>query len=387
MDLKTSERILMGPGPSNVSSRVLNAMSRPLVGHLDPEFLQIMNQIQDQLRQVFQTKNEMTIPISGTGSAGMEASVLNFVEPGDSALVGINGVFGRRLAEEMDRAGAECTIVEEPFGQPLQPEKLKEAAEKCRPKVIAVVHAETSTGVLQPIEPIRQICNKYDSLLLVDTVTSLGGHPVLVDKWGIDICYSGTQKCLSCPPGLSPLTVSPAAIEVLRSRKTKCRSWYLDLSLVQNYWGEERTYHHTAPISMNYALYEALAVILEEGLQKRWDRHKRNHLALVAGIEGMGLEMHVDERYRLWSLNTVSIPTEIDDLAVRKHLLSQFNLEIGGGLGDLQGKVWRVGLMGETSRGRNVLYFLYALGKSLEGQNFHADLSGGMSAAADVLEA
>ncbi len=380
-----TERLLMGPGPSNVSARVLEALSRPLVGHLDPEFLAIMNEIQDLLRQVFRTSNSLTIPISGTGSAGMEASVVNFVEPGDSVLVAQHGVFGQRLAEEMKRCGANCTIVSVPFGEPLDPEQIQVKAEKCRPRVIAVVHAETSTGVLQPIEPIREICDRFDSLLLVDAVTSLGGHPVLVDEWRIDICYSGTQKCLSCPPGLSPFTASPRAIEFLNSRQTTCQSWYLDLTLVQNYWGEDRTYHHTAPVSMNYALREALGIIVEEGLEKRWARHEKNHKALVAGVSAMGLEMKVSPDFRLWSLNTVMIPDGVDDLQIRQKLLSKYNLEIGGGLGDLAGKVWRVGLMGETSKAQNVLYFLYALEQCLTSQGFRCPPGSGVSAASEVL--
>jgi alanine-glyoxylate transaminase/serine-glyoxylate transaminase/serine-pyruvate transaminase len=316
----------------------------------------------------------------------MEASVVNFVEPGDSALVGIHGVFGQRLAEEMNRCGAQCTAVVEPFGTPLKPERLASAAEQCRPKVIAVVHAETSTGVLQPIEPIREVADKFDSLLLVDTVTSLGGHPVHVDEWGIDICYSGTQKCLSCPPGLSPFTASPRAIDAMSARTHKCQSWYLDLSLVQNYWGKNRAYHHTAPISMNYALNEALEIILEGGLESRWNRHLKNHKALVSGIEAMGLRMHVEEAYRLWSLNTVVIPDGIDDSSVRKELLSRYNLEIGGGLGELMGRVWRVGLMGESSRARNLLYFLNALGSILTDFGFSADRGAALAAASEVLD-
>ncbi len=375
----------MGPGPSNVSPRVLEAMSRPLVSHLDPEFVCIMNEIQDLLRQVFQTSHPLTIPISGTGSAGMEASVVNFVEEGDSVLVGVNGVFGQRLAENVRRCGGDCTLIFAKFGEPLNETDMAQAAEKCRPKIIALVHAETSTGVLQPVQPVREICNRFGSLLLVDTVTSLGGHPVAVDSWGIDICYSGTQKCLSCPPGLSPFTMSSRAAERLKRRTSKCRSWYLDLDLVQAYWGKERTYHHTAPISMNYALKESLLIVLEEGLESRWERHERNHRALVSGIEAMGLSMHVSPEYRLWSLNTLKVPNSIDDIKVRNQLLSEFNLEIGGGLGELKGRVWRVGLMGETSRSQNVLYFLDALEKCLHSQGFRAAEGAGVRAASEHL--
>jgi alanine-glyoxylate transaminase/serine-glyoxylate transaminase/serine-pyruvate transaminase len=275
-----------------------------------------------------------------------------------------------RLAEEMRRNGTNCTEVKSKWGNPVNLEELKKKAEEVHPRVIAVVHAETSTGVLQPIEPIRTICDNVEALLLVDTVTSLGGHPVEVDKRGIDICYSGTQKCLSCPPGLSPMTVSARAEGVLAKRKSKVRSWYLDLTLVQNYWGESRTYHHTAPISMNYALYEALQLILEEGLENRWLRHKNNHLGLVRGLKALGLEMLVRPENRLWSLNTVQVPDGIDEAKVRSQLLKEFNIEIGAGLGELQGKVWRVGLMGETSRKSNIYYFLASLAECLKSQGF-----------------
>ncbi len=375
----------MGPGPSNVPARVLEAMARPMIGHLDPDFLALMNRIQEQLRELFRTTNPLTIPISGTGSAGMEASVLNFVEEGDPVLVCINGVFGMRLAEVARRAGASCSTVSVPFGHPLDPDAVRDSARQNRPRLIAMVHAETSTGVLQPIEPIREICDEINALLLVDAVTSLGGHPVLVDEERIDICYSGTQKCLSCPPGLAPITVSPRAVERIRSRSQPCRSWYLDLNLVRSYWGEERSYHHTAPISMNYALFESLRIIQEEGLEARWRRHRRNHEALVAGLEAMGLSLHVDAAARLWSLNAVTIPDGVDDAGVRRQLLSRFNLEIGGGLGELKGKIWRVGLMGETSRAENVLYFLYALESCLQAQGFVAPPGAGLTAAAEKL--
>lgn len=376
------ERLLLGPGPSNVSKRVLEAMARPLVGHLDPAFIGLMNEIQNLLRTLFGTSNRLTIPVSGTGSAGMEATIVNFVAPGDPVLVGVHGVFGGRIADCAARCGGECTTVSADWGDPLDEKLLAKAADKCRPKMIAVVHAETSTGVLQPIEPIREIANRYDSLLLVDTVTSLGGHPVEVDKWGIDVCYSGTQKCLSCPPGLSPVTVSDRAMERLRERSP---SWYFDLRMVGSYWGESRTYHHTAPISMNYALREALQIIVEEGLTDRWNRHRLHHRALVAGVQALGLSMHVAPDFRLWSLNTIRIPDGIEDVMVRKQLLNEFNLEIGGGLGALQGKVWRVGLMGENSRPGPVLYFLHALEKSLRDQGFSCGKGAGVAAASEVL--
>lgn len=313
----------------------------------------------------------------------MEASIVNFVEDGDSVLVGVNGVFGQRILETVERSGGSGWSVNAPFGEPLDEKKMMEAAERCKPKIIAVVHAETSTGVLQPIEPIREICKRFDALLLVDTVTSLGGHPVNVDEWEIDICYSGTQKCLGCPPGLAPVTFSSKAIEKLKMRTSKCKSWYLDLNLIHSYWDSNRVYHHTAPISMNYALREALCIILEEGMEQRWDRHLRNHQALVAGVSAMGLNMHVAQEYRLWSLNTVSIPEGVNDIQVRQQLLEEFNLEIGGGIGELAGKVWRVGLMGDNSRLHNVLYFLSALEKCLKYQNFQCNPGEGVRCAVE----
>lgn len=381
-DGRYSERLLMGPGPSNVSARVREAIARPLLGHLDPDFLSLMSEIQELLRQVFLTSNRLTLPVSGTGSAGMEAALVNFLEPDDSVLVGVHGVFGQRMAEVARRCRARVEIVEAPFGQPLDLDQLRTAALKSNPKIIAVVHAETSTGVLTSLEAVRQICDETDSLLLADTVTSLGGLPLRIDDWEVDIAYSGTQKCLSCPPGLAPLTVSERAAERLAQRKSPVQSWYLDLSMVQNYWGSERTYHHTAPISMNYALLAALQETIEEGLQERWRRHERNHRALVAGIEAMGLRMYVQPEFRLWSLNTVTIPEGVDDARVRSRLLHDFNLEIGGGLGSLKGRVWRVGLMGDSSRIRNVLYFLHALERALAAEGFHCPPGSGVQAAA-----
>lgn len=381
-DGRYSERLLMGPGPSNVSARVREAIARPLLGHLDPDFLSLMSEIQELLRQVFLTSNRLTLPVSGTGSAGMEAALVNFLEPDDSVLVGVHGVFGQRMAEVARRCRARVEIVEAPFGQPLDLDQLRTAALKSNPKIIAVVHAETSTGVLTSLETVRQICDETDSLLLADTVTSLGGLPLRIDDWEVDIAYSGTQKCLSCPPGLAPLTVSERAAGRLAQRKSPVQSWYLDLSMVQNYWGSERTYHHTAPISMNYALLAALQETIEEGLQERWRRHERNHRALVAGIEAMGLRMYVQPEFRLWSLNTVTIPEGVDDARVRSRLLHDFNLEIGGGLGSLKGRVWRVGLMGDSSRIRNVLYFLHALERALAAEGFHCPPGSGVQAAA-----
>ena len=378
-------RILMGPGPSNVDPRVLLAMAKPMVGHLDPEFIKIMNSLQDLLRHIFGTKNAQTIPISGTGSAGMEAAFVNVVEPGDRVLVCVNGVFGERMTDVAGRCGGEVKTLSAPWGQTFDLPAVEKELRSFQPKVLAIVQAETSTGVLQPIEEYAKILKNYpDTLFLVDTVTSLGGHPVKVDEWGIDICYSGTQKCLSCPPGLAPITFSPRAMKKIQGRARKVQSWYLDMNMVGKYWGSERTYHHTAPISMNYALLEALRIINEEGLERRYERHHRNHRALVAGIEAMGLSMLVEKPYRLWSLNTVNIPSGIDDVKVRKKLLEEYNLEIGGGLGNLKGKIWRVGLMGHSSNESNVLYFLTALEQSIREQGFEVPGGAGASAAQEV---
>ncbi len=315
----------------------------------------------------------------------MEAAFVNAVEPGDKVLVCINGVFGERMADVADRCGANVKTLSVPWGQPFDPAAIEKEVRAFQPKILAIVHAETSTGVLQPIEDLRPVLKKFpELLLLVDTVTSLGGHPVKVDEWGIDICYSGTQKCLSCPPGLAPITFSAKAMEKVKGRAKKVQSWYLDMNMVGKYWGSERTYHHTAPISMNYALLEALRIIHEEGLEPRYERHRRNHLAQVRGIEATGLKKLVAEPYRLWSLNAVSIPPGIDDAKIRRKLLEEYNLEIGGGLGALKGKIWRVGLMGHSSSEANVLYFLTALEQTLKEQGFEVPRGAGASAAKEV---
>ncbi len=287
--LAPSPRILLGPGPSDVHPRVLAAMATPLLGHLDPQFLTIMNETQDMLRQVFQTRNPLTFPVSGTGSAGMETAIVNLIEPGDRMVVCVNGVFGQRMTDVAQRAGAAVTTIERPWGEVFDPDQIREVLKKVRPKVLGIVHAETSTGAWQPVEDLGALCQEAGTLLLLDTVTSLGGVPVEVDVWGVDAVYSGTQKCLSCPPGLAPVSFSPRAVEVINHRKTKVQSWYLDMAMVQRYWGEERFYHHTAPITMVYALREALRVVLEEGLPERWARHLRNHRALKAGLAALGM--------------------------------------------------------------------------------------------------
>ncbi|MGH9900924.1 MAG: pyridoxal-phosphate-dependent aminotransferase family protein [Pyrinomonadaceae bacterium] len=357
--------LLLGPGPSPVDERILRAMSEPLLGHLDPAFLRIMDEIQDSLRYVFETRNRLTIPVSGTGSAGMEAALVNLLEPGERAVVGVNGVFGERLLDIAGRTGAEPVAVRADWGSQIDFNRIEDALKESRAAVLAVVHAETSTGVLQNLDGLAELAHARGALLVVDAVTSLGGHPVGVDATGIDACYSGTQKCLGCPPGLAPITFSERAAEKIRSRRTKVQSWYLDMSMVEKYWGAERTYHHTAPISMNYALRAALEIVREEGLAARWRRHELNHRAFVAGVEGMGLEMSVEPHSRLWSLNAVHVPAGVDDQRVRSRLLERHAIEIGGGLGPLKGKIWRVGLMGAGSTRDNVLLVLEALRESM----------------------
>jgi alanine-glyoxylate transaminase / serine-glyoxylate transaminase / serine-pyruvate transaminase len=372
----------MGPGPSDIPPRVLQALAAPTVGHLDPYFLQIMNETQQMLREVFRTENPLTMSVSGTGSAGMEACVVNLIEPGDRMVVCVNGVFGTRMADVAARCGAEVTTIERPFGEVFTPEEVEEVVKRVQPRVLGIVHAETSTGALQPLEEISNIVHENYGLLLVDCVTSLGGLPVEIDGWNVDAAYSGTQKCLSCPPGLAPVTFSPRAVEVMDARTTKVASWYLDMSMVRNYWSDKsRAYHHTAPINMNYGLHEALRIVLEEGLDARFDRHRRNHLALRAGLEALGVEFAVAEQHRLPMLNAVRIPAGVDDKQVRSQLLSEYGIEIGGGLGPLAGKTWRIGLMGETSTQRNVLLLLAALESCLQAQKHSTGPGAGVAAA------
>lgn len=360
-DLSLPDRILMGPGPSNVPAEVLKAMSSATIGHLDPAFLAITEEVQEMLRAVFMTGNRFTIPVSGTGSAGMETAFVNVIERGDEVLVCVNGVFGERMCDVVQRCGGMVHRIDAEWGKPIDPKQVKEALEKFPSKIVAIVHAETSTGVLQPLEEISRICHDRGALFLVDTVTSLAGAPVKVDDWKIDICYSGTQKCLSCPPGLSPITFGQNAVDIFRERKTKVQSWYLDMSMVEKYWGKERVYHHTAPINMMYALRESLRIILGEGLDKRWERHKENSKYLIAGLEKLGLEMLVEEKFRTPMLNSVIIPEGVDDALIRKKLLDEHNIEIGNGLGPLKGKIWRIGLMGNSCTKENVELVLSAL--------------------------
>jgi alanine-glyoxylate transaminase / serine-glyoxylate transaminase / serine-pyruvate transaminase len=361
-------RVLLGPGPSDTHPRVLAALSKPTVGHLDPYYLELMNRMQQMLREVFRTKNEMTMAISGTGSAGMEAAVVNVIEPGDSMVVCINGVFGARMADVAERCGAKVTKVERPWGEVFSVADLQDALAKAKPKVVGIVMAETSTGVRQSLEEISQLVHDAGALLLVDTVTALGGIPVEVDRWQLDVVYSGTQKCLSCPPGLAPITFGSRAMEKIRSRKTKVQSWYLDVTMLSQYWGQERVYHHTAPINMTYGLYEALQIILEEGLENCWARHARHHAALKAGLAAIGIGYSAAEGHQLPMLNAVKIPDGVDDAAVRRGLLERFGIEIGGGLGAFKGRVWRIGLMGYGARANNVLLLLPALEQLLAEQ-------------------
>jgi alanine-glyoxylate transaminase/serine-glyoxylate transaminase/serine-pyruvate transaminase len=365
--VKPPVRILLGPGPSDVPPEVLRAMSTPLLGHLDPVFLEIMDETKSLLQEVFQTKNDLTFAMPGTGMAGMEACLVNLIEPGDKFVVGIHGFFGTRLADIARRAGAEVVEVNGDWGKPLDTQVMQATIQKEKPQVVAFVHAETSTGVLQPPQPIVEAAHDAGALVVMDAVTSLGGMPVKLDEWQVDACYSGAQKCIGAPPGFSPISYSSRAVEKLDQRKTPVQSFYLDLSLLRKYWGTDRAYHHTAPITLVYALREALRLIVEEGLEARWARHQRHQQALVEGLEAMGLELLVENpEDRLWSLTTVRIPDGVDDVAVRKQLLTDHNIEIGGGLGPLKGKVWRIGLMGYSSKINNVMLLIAALERALK---------------------
>ena len=369
-ELDPSIRLLLGPGPSPVHPRVYRAMTTPLVGHLDPEFLGIMNEVQAQLRYVFQTANPFTIAVSGTGSAGMEAALVNLIEPGDTVIICAAGVFGNRMADIVGRAGGKLVKLEVPWGQIFPQAHIEEALKKHAPvKAVGIVHAETSTGAQQHMDGLGKLCHAHGALLVVDAVTSLGGVPVTVDAWEADAVYSGTQKCLSCPPGLAPLTLSPRALDAVRARKTKVQSWYLDAGMVADYWAEgKRVYHHTAPITMVYALREALRLVAEEGLEERFARHRRNSDALIAGFAALGAKPLSPDGSRLPSLNAVTPPEGVDEAAVRRYLLTDHDIEIGGGLGPLAGKLWRIGLMGYGSTQANVITVLSAIEQGMKRQ-------------------
>lgn len=358
------QRTLMGPGPSDVNPRILEALSRPTIGHLDPLFIGMMDELKQLLRYAFQTENEVTLPISAPGSAGMECCFANLVEPGDKVIVCINGAFGGRMKENVIRCGGDAIIVEDPWGRAVDPDKV-ETALKANPdaKILAFVHAETSTGALSDAQTLAKLAHDHDCLCIVDAVTSLAGVPLKVDEWQLDAVYSGTQKCLSCIPGLSPVTFSERAMAKVKNRKTTVQSWFLDLNLMLGYWEGEgkRAYHHTAPINPLYGLHEALCLLQDEGLENSWKRHRAQHNALKAGLEKIGLELSVPEAERLPQLNAVIIPEGIDDAAFRAQLLNDYNLEIGAGLGDSAGKLWRIGLMGYSANQGNVLYCLSAI--------------------------
>jgi alanine-glyoxylate transaminase/serine-glyoxylate transaminase/serine-pyruvate transaminase len=384
-----------------VPPEVLAAQALQLIGHLDPEFIRLMERIKGLLRHVFRTENVFTLPVSGTGSAGMEAAFVNFIRPGDQVVIGVNGVFGTRMTEVAYKYGAEVTRVIKPWGRVFQPDDFKNALAKGRPQLLAVVHAETSTGAWQPIEGLGDLAHEHGALLLVDTVTSLGGIPVSTDEWKADIVYSGTQKCLSCPPGLAPLTLSGRAITAMKKRAASgpvfpgltpppsnpnsIQSWYLDLLQLERYWGQDRVYHHTAPISNLYGLHEALRLVVEEGLEARFARHAKMAAALWAGLSVPGLRPWAEEGRRLPTLNAVTVPDGIDEVAVRKALLDRHSIEIGGGLGELKGKIWRVGLMGHSARAENVLKFLEAFATELKPHLPAADPAACDRAAADAL--
>ena len=380
-------RTLMGPGPSDVNPRILEAMSRPTIGHLDPAFISMMDELKDLIRYVFQTDNDLALPVSAPGSAGMEACFVNLVEPGDKVAVCVNGVFGGRMKENVLRCGAIPVLIEDEWGKPVDPIKVEQTLGADPDiKILAFVHAETSTGVLSDARTLAHIARRYDCLTIVDTVTSLAGSPLKVGEWELDAVYSGSQKCLSCTPGLSPLTFSKRAVDVVRNRKTRVQSWFLDLNLVLGYWdgGKQRTFHHTAPINALYGLHEALSMVKEEGIENAWQRHQRHHLVLRAGIEAMGLTYLVDEPSRLAQLNAVLVPDGVDEAAVRRRLLDEYNLEIGAGLGNLAGRIWRIGLMGYGCNRRNVLMCLGALDAILSDMQAPINSGTAVQAALDV---
>jgi alanine-glyoxylate transaminase/serine-glyoxylate transaminase/serine-pyruvate transaminase len=384
--LEAPQRTLMGPGPLNIHPRVYQALTSPVIGHLDPAYLKVLDEVAELLRRVFRTGNRVTNATPGTGTSGMEACVANMIEPGDPVLVCVHGYFGDRIRQMVERQEAKVTLIEGEWGKPTDPDRVEKALKQNQYKVIGLVHAETSTGVLQPMDEISALAKEHGAMILLDTVTSLGGVDVRIDDWGVDGAYSCSQKCIGCTSGLSPVTFSDRVVEAVRRRKHPVRSWYLDISLLDKYWGKERVYHHTSSSTLNYGLLEALYLIHEEGLDTRIQRHTANHKALAAGVEAMGLEMLVAPQHRLPSLNTVKIPEGIDDAKVRTYLLETYNLEIGGGLGALKGKVWRVGLMGYSSSAENIVFFLSAMSQALASQGHKTDVAAGLAAAMSVLK-
>jgi alanine-glyoxylate transaminase/serine-glyoxylate transaminase/serine-pyruvate transaminase len=379
--LNPSQRLLLGPGPSDAHPRVLAAMTTPLLGHLDPQFLEIMTETQEMLRAVFQTKNTLTIPMSATGMAGMETCFVNLVEPGDKVVLCVAGYFGTRMVDVATRCGADLTVMNGMWGEPFEMDAIRETLKKVRPRVLGIVHAETSTGCLQPVAELGKLCHEFDTLLITDTVTSLGCVPVKLDEWEIDAAFSCSQKGLSCPPGLSPVSLSERAVAKVKARKNKVQSWYFDLTSIMSYWGGDRAYHHTAPITMIYAIREGLRLVLEEGLEARFARHVRNHLALKAGLTALGLRYTAKEGHQLPQLNAVQIPDGVDDAAGRKRLLTEFGIEVGGGLGDFKGRAWRIGLMGHNSRPNCVFQVLAALEAVLRGAGAKVEAGRGVAAA------
>ena len=381
-ELSPPESLLLGAGPSNIDPRVLKALCSPIVEHLDPYFSEVMGETVELLRYAFKTRNRLTMPISGTGTAGMESAICNVVEMGDEVVVCINGYFGERISQIVRRCGGKSIEVREEWGRIIKKEAVEEALSQSNAEIVAIVHGETSTGILQPIKEISKIVDKYDALLLVDAVTTIGGCELDVDEYGIDICYSASQKCLNCPPGLAPITANEKVMERIRNRKTEVQSLYLDLSMIEKYWLEHnRVYHHTAPILLVYALREALRLLYEEGLEERWSRHKRNSSALIGGIEALGLRMHAEEGYRCPSINAISVPEGIEDANVRSRLREDFGITISGGLGELKGKIWRIGLMGINSTERNIILVLEALERALKKEGYPIRLGEGVASA------
>ncbi len=385
--LKIPKRLLMGPGPSEVDPRVYHAMMQPVVGYLDQNLLRAMDEIRAMLQTVFGTRNKTSFPLAGTGSAGMEASLINCIEPGDEVAVSVGGAFAARMCEMIVRAGGKLLRLDHPLGMAANPEDVRRAVKGKKLKVLGMVHSETSTGVLQPLKPLAEIAHEVGALLVVDTVSSLGGVPVDVDACGVDVSYSGTQKCLACPPGLAPFTFNERVAAVIRERKEPTQSWYLDLSMIERFWDEERRYHHTPPVSMLYAFHEALRIIVEEGVEAVYARHLQCHRAFVQGVEALGLKMFVENPAdRAATVNTIRIPDDVDDAKVRNSLTQRFGVEIGPGIGDLRGKIWRVGLMGQTAKPELVLLLLNALENALSENGFHCPKGAGVDAAEKELQ-